>query len=152
MLEVTSSDKEVEMGINFAEVYRSSKLYRYFLFCEVLNLKRICWIANNCKKRKTIFVVNCYTCAGYLSRNLCDICYRRNKATIEELSTPYPGSKSLYFPSKYSRSFFTQCMACLWKQHWSYWRNPLYNSIRFIFTVAVALLLGSMYWKVSSKM
>ncbi|WJX79105.1 transcription factor [Trifolium repens] len=103
MLEVTSSDKEVEMGINFAEVYRSSKLYR------------------------------------------------RNKATIEELSTPYPGSKSLYFPSKYSRSFFTQCMACLWKQHWSYWRNPLYNSIRFIFTVAVALLLGSMYWKVSSK-
>ncbi|KAK2417908.1 pleiotropic drug resistance protein [Trifolium repens] len=73
MLEVTSSDKEVEMGINFAEVYRSSKLYR------------------------------------------------RNKATIEELSTPYPGSKSLYFPSK------------------------------FIFTVAVALLLGSMYWKVSSK-
>ncbi|KAK2363926.1 pleiotropic drug resistance protein [Trifolium repens] len=73
MLEVTSSDKEVEMGINFAEVYRSSKLYR------------------------------------------------RNKATIEELSTPYPGSKSLYFPSK------------------------------FIFTIAVALLLGSMYWKVSSK-
>ncbi|XP_045794552.1 pleiotropic drug resistance protein 1-like [Trifolium pratense] len=104
MLEVTSSAKEMEMEINFAEVYRSSELYR------------------------------------------------RNKAIIEELSTPYPGSKSLYFPSKYSRSFFTQCMACLWKQHWSYWRNPLYNSIRFIFTIAVALLLGGMYWKVSSKM
>ncbi|CAJ2632862.1 unnamed protein product [Trifolium pratense] len=103
MLEVTSSAKEMEMEINFAEVYRSSELYR------------------------------------------------RNKAIIEELSTPCPGSKSLYFPSKYSRSFFTQCMACLWKQHWSYWRNPLYNSIRFIFTIAVALLLGGMYWKVSSK-
>ncbi|AES81621.2 pleiotropic drug resistance protein 1 [Medicago truncatula] len=103
MLEVTSSAKEMEMEINFAEVYKSSELYR------------------------------------------------RNKALIEDLSTTSHGSKSLYFPSKYSRSFFIQCMACLWKQHWSYWRNPLYNSIRFIFTIVVAVLLGSIYWKVASK-
>jgi hypothetical protein len=38
MLEVTSSAKEME--INFAEVYKSSELYRYFLFCEVLNLEK----------------------------------------------------------------------------------------------------------------
>lgn len=42
---------------------------------------------------------------------------------IEELSTPTPDSKDLYFPTKYSRSVYTQCVACLWKQHWSNWRN-----------------------------
>ncbi|KAF2321532.1 hypothetical protein GH714_000330 [Hevea brasiliensis] len=40
--------------------------------------------------------------------------YRKNKALIEELSTPAPGSKDLYFPTQYSQSFFIQCMACLW--------------------------------------
>jgi len=30
MLEVTNSSKEVELGINFAEVYKNSELYRYF--------------------------------------------------------------------------------------------------------------------------
>ncbi|CAI8614418.1 unnamed protein product [Vicia faba] len=103
MLEVSSAAKEMETGINFAKVYKTSALYR------------------------------------------------RNKALIEELSTPSPGSKDLDFSSKYSRSFFVQCMACLWKQHWSYWRNPYYNFMRFIFTIAVALLLGGVYWKVAAK-
>ncbi|XP_012569363.2 pleiotropic drug resistance protein 1-like [Cicer arietinum] len=103
MLEVTNSAREMELEINFADVYRNSELYR------------------------------------------------RNKSLIEELSTPAPGSKNLSFPSKYSRSFSIQCMACLWKQHWSYWRNPEYNAIRFIFTTGVALFLGSMNWKIGSK-
>lgn len=30
-----------------------------------------------------------------------------------------PGSKDLYFPTKYSQSFFKQCITYLWKQHWS---------------------------------
>ena len=42
MLEVTSSAKEMEMEINFADVYKSSELYRYFLFCQVLNLETKC--------------------------------------------------------------------------------------------------------------
>ncbi|XP_061343387.1 pleiotropic drug resistance protein 1-like [Gastrolobium bilobum] len=104
MLEVTTSAKEIELGIDFAEVYKNSELYR------------------------------------------------RNKALIEELSTPAPGSKELYFPSKYSRSLIVQCMACLWKQHWSYWRNPLYNTIRIIFTIFLSILLGSMFWNLGSKM
>ena len=36
MLEVTSSAKEMELGIDFAEVYRNSELYRYFQFYEIL--------------------------------------------------------------------------------------------------------------------
>ncbi|KAG5043641.1 hypothetical protein JHK87_007556 [Glycine soja] len=103
MLEVSTSAKEMELGIDFAEVYKNSELYR------------------------------------------------RNKALIKELSTPAPGSKDLYFPSQYSTSFLTQCMACLWKQHWSYWRNPLYTAIRFLYSTAVAAVLGSMFWDLGSK-
>ena len=30
MLEVTTSAKEIELGMDFAEVYKNSELYRYF--------------------------------------------------------------------------------------------------------------------------
>ncbi|XP_027349852.1 pleiotropic drug resistance protein 1-like isoform X2 [Abrus precatorius] len=103
MLDVSTSAKEKELGIDFAEVYKNSELYR------------------------------------------------RNKALIKELSSPAPGSQDLYFPSQYSTSFFTQCMACLWKQHWSYWRNPLYTALRFLYSTAVSVLLGSMFWNLGSK-
>ncbi|KAK3411001.1 hypothetical protein EUGRSUZ_J03024 [Eucalyptus grandis] len=77
--------------------------------------------------------------------------YRRNKALIKELSIPPPNSKDLYFPTKYSQSIFTQLMACLWKQHWSYWRNPPYTAVRFLFTIYVALMVGTMFWDRGSK-
>ncbi|KAF7137689.1 hypothetical protein RHSIM_Rhsim07G0149900 [Rhododendron simsii] len=77
--------------------------------------------------------------------------YRRNKNTIMELSTPPPGSKELYFTTQYSQSFFIQCMACLWKQHLSYWRNPPYTAVRFLFTTMVALLFGTIFWDIGSK-
>ncbi|KAF3328503.1 pleiotropic drug resistance protein 1-like protein [Carex littledalei] len=77
--------------------------------------------------------------------------YGRNKVLITELSTPPPGSKDLYFPTKYSQSFLTQCLACLWKQHNSYWRNPAYNAVRIIFTTVIALIIGTIFWKLGSK-
>ncbi|KAG5249757.1 pleiotropic drug resistance protein [Salix suchowensis] len=77
--------------------------------------------------------------------------FRRNKALIAELSTPAPGSKDIYFPTQYSTSFFTQCMACLWKQHWSYWRNPPYTAVRFLFTQCMACLFGTLFWDMGSK-
>ncbi|KAL0010567.1 hypothetical protein SO802_005675 [Lithocarpus litseifolius] len=103
MLEVTSSANEAALGIDFANVYRNSELYR------------------------------------------------RNKELIEQLSIPVPGSKDLYFPTRYSQSYFTQFMACLWKQHWSYWRNPLYTFVRFFFTTLIALMFGTMFWNLGSK-
>ncbi|KAG2729209.1 hypothetical protein I3843_01G233500 [Carya illinoinensis] len=103
MLEVTSSAHETALGIDFADVYRNSELYR------------------------------------------------RNKALINELSSPAPGSKDLYFPTQYSQTYFTQFMACLWKQHWSYWRNPLYTAVRFLFTTIIALMFGTMFWNLGSK-
>ncbi|KAI4337356.1 hypothetical protein L6164_015784 [Bauhinia variegata] len=77
--------------------------------------------------------------------------YRRNKALIRELSTPPPGSKDLYFRTQYSQSFLTQCMACFWKQHLSYWRNPSYTAVRLLFTTVIALMFGTIFWGLGSK-
>ncbi|KAH6836491.1 pleiotropic drug resistance 12 [Perilla frutescens var. hirtella] len=77
--------------------------------------------------------------------------YGRNKALIKELSVPRAGAKDLYFPTQYSQSFLTQCIACLWKQHWSYWRNPPYTAVRFVFTTFIALTFGTIFWDLGSK-
>ncbi|XP_058112277.1 pleiotropic drug resistance protein 1-like isoform X2 [Magnolia sinica] len=103
MLDVTSSVQEEALGVNFAEIYKNSELYR------------------------------------------------RNKALIKELSKPPSGSRDLHFPTKYSQPFFTQCMACLWKQHWSYWRNTQYTAVRFWFAIFVGLSFGSIFWDLGSK-
>ncbi|XP_072991166.1 ABC transporter G family member 39-like [Typha latifolia] len=103
MLEVTTLAQEEILGVDFAEIYKNSDLYR------------------------------------------------RNKALIQELSVPSPGSSDLFFPTMYSQSFFTQCKACLWKQHNSYWRNPSYTATRIFFTTVIALIFGTIFWKLGKK-
>ncbi|KAF5473598.1 hypothetical protein F2P56_010198 [Juglans regia] len=78
--------------------------------------------------------------------------YQRNQELIKELSTPTPGSKDLYFPTEYSQPFPVQCKACFWKQHWSYWRNPQYNAIRFFMTIVIGALFGLIFWNKGGKM
>nr|XP_027186672.1 ABC transporter G family member 39-like isoform X1 [Cicer arietinum] len=78
--------------------------------------------------------------------------YQRNQELIKELSTPALGIKDLYFPSKCSQSFVTQCYACLWKQYLSYWRNPQYNANRFFMTIVFGVIFGLAYWKKGDKM
>ncbi|KAF5470085.1 hypothetical protein F2P56_010628 [Juglans regia] len=72
--------------------------------------------------------------------------YKRNQELIQELSTPSPGSAELYFPTKYSQSFTSQCNACFGKQYWSYWRNPQYNAIRFLLTIVTGIIFGLVFW------
>ncbi|WCJ41762.1 ABC transporter G family member 34 [Euphorbia peplus] len=72
--------------------------------------------------------------------------YQRTQHLIKELSTPSLGSKDLYFPTKYSQSFATQCKACFWKQYWSYWRNTQFNAIRFAMTIAIGIMFGVIFW------
>ncbi|PHT48746.1 Pleiotropic drug resistance protein 1 [Capsicum baccatum] len=103
MLEVTATSQEMALGVDFADLYKNSDLYR------------------------------------------------RNKALIAELSTPRPGTKDLHFETQFSQPFWTQCMACLWKQYLSYWRNPSYTSVRFLFTVFLALIFGTMFWDLGTK-
>ncbi|KAM5579169.1 ABC transporter G family member 29 [Rosa sericea] len=77
--------------------------------------------------------------------------HQRNKALIKELSKQPPGAKDLYFATQYSQSSLQQFKSCLWKQWWTYWRTPDYNLVRFFFTLAAALMLGTMFWKVGTK-
>ncbi|KAH0747552.1 hypothetical protein KY285_009209 [Solanum tuberosum] len=77
--------------------------------------------------------------------------YQRNQLLIKELSTPAPRSEDLYFPTQYSQSFITQCKACFWKQHWSYWRNSQYNAIRFFMTVIIGIMFGVIFWDKGNK-
>ena len=76
---------------------------------------------------------------------------RRNKSLVKELSTPPPGAKDLYFTTQYSQSSWGQFKSCLWKQWWTYWRSPDYNLVRYFFTLACALMLGTIFWKVGTK-
>ncbi|KAL5721281.1 Pleiotropic drug resistance protein 2 [Ranunculus cassubicifolius] len=72
--------------------------------------------------------------------------YQKTQELIEELNTQKPGSEDHFLPDIFSQSFSTQCMACFWKQHWSYWRNPRYNAIRFLVTIFIGILLGLIFW------
>lgn len=83
-----------------------------------------------------------------LYNNSCFLCtfFRRNHELIKELSTPAPDSKDLYFPTKYSQSFFVQCKANFWKQHLSYWRHPQYNAVRFFMTIVIGVMFGLIFW------
>uniref|UniRef100_A0ACD5VEC7 Uncharacterized protein n=1 Tax=Avena sativa TaxID=4498 RepID=A0ACD5VEC7_AVESA len=77
--------------------------------------------------------------------------YQRNQSVIRELSQAPAGSKDLHFPTQYSQSSVTQCMACLWKQNLSYWRNPQYTVVRFFFSLVVALMFGTIFWRLGGK-
>lgn len=77
--------------------------------------------------------------------------YRRNKALIQELGAPKPGSQDLYFPTQFSQSFFSQTLACLWKQRLSYWRNTPYTAVRLVFTICIALMFGTIFWQLGGK-
>ncbi|KAI3455483.1 hypothetical protein Pfo_012146 [Paulownia fortunei] len=77
--------------------------------------------------------------------------YQQNKALVKELSTPPPGTKDLQFPRQYSQSTWGQFKFILWKQQWTYWRNPDYNLSRFFFTLAASFMVGSIFWRVGTK-
>ena len=71
---------------------------------------------------------------------------------VEELTNEQSDSKDLHFPSRYERDFASQCMACLWKQHKSYWKNPEQNVVRLITTMTVSLLFGVVFWQIGTQM
>ncbi|XP_058759198.1 ABC transporter G family member 35-like [Vicia villosa] len=77
--------------------------------------------------------------------------HQRNKTLVNELSTPPPGTKDLYFTTQFSQSTWGQFKSCLWKQWLTYWRSPDYNLVRFFFTLAASLMLGSVFWKAGEK-
>ncbi|KAK1439447.1 hypothetical protein QVD17_05265 [Tagetes erecta] len=103
VLEVTSSSAEIQLNVDYAQIYANSTLYQ------------------------------------------------DNQKLIMELSVPPSGSKDLFYRTKYAQPFIVQCKACLWKQHWSYWRNPQYNVIRFLTTIVIAGLFSAIFYKKGEK-
>ncbi|KAG8051402.1 hypothetical protein GUJ93_ZPchr0001g29855 [Zizania palustris] len=132
--------------------HRSSELIKYFE-----GIERVSSIKDGYNPATWMLEVSSTSQEQTLGVDFCDIyrkseLYQRNKALILELSAPPPGSSELYFPTRYSQSFLNQCLACLWKQHLSYWRNPPYNAIRLFFTTVIALLFGTIFWDLGGKM
>ncbi|XP_024520582.1 ABC transporter G family member 39 [Selaginella moellendorffii] len=72
--------------------------------------------------------------------------YGRNQNLIRAISVPAPQSQDLHFRTTYSKPFLEQFYTCLWKQHRSYWRNPIYFYSRMFYGVVVGFLLGTMFW------
>ncbi|XP_061973644.1 pleiotropic drug resistance protein 3-like isoform X2 [Populus nigra] len=77
--------------------------------------------------------------------------YEENKELVKQLSSPTPGSKDLHFPTCFPQNGWEQLKACLWKQHLSYWRSPLYNLLRIVFMSFGALLFGLLFWQQGNK-
>ncbi|XP_071701682.1 ABC transporter G family member 39-like isoform X2 [Rutidosis leptorrhynchoides] len=77
--------------------------------------------------------------------------YQENQKLIIDLCTP-SDSEDLFFQTEYAQAFLVQCKACLWKQHWSYWRNPQYNVTRFVTSIVIASIFGAVFHKQGEKM
>ena len=76
---------------------------------------------------------------------------RENEALIEKLSVPPEGQEPLHFKKAYPQGYLVQFRLIFWKFWMSYWRNPSYNGTRFIFAAGLALLIGTILWKVGHK-
>ncbi|CAL9104496.1 unnamed protein product [Musa textilis] len=103
MLDITSLTMEYDKSIDYAEIFRSSSLYR------------------------------------------------ENTELVRELRKIRPNSEDLHFASEYWQNFGSQCSACLWKLHKSYWKNPEFNVIYFVTTVGTSILFGIVFWKIGSN-
>ncbi|XP_071738064.1 ABC transporter G family member 35-like isoform X1 [Rutidosis leptorrhynchoides] len=77
--------------------------------------------------------------------------HQKNKTLVTELSVPREGTVDLHFETQYSQSSWGQFKSCLWKMWRSYWRTPDYNLVRNFYTLAAALMLGTVFWKIGKK-
>ncbi|XP_068650334.1 ABC transporter G family member 45-like [Aristolochia californica] len=75
----------------------------------------------------------------------------KNSELVNELSKPKSHFEDLHFSSKYTQSFGTQCIACLWKQNQSYWKDPEHNVLRFVNTAVASFLFGTIFWDIGSN-
>nr|QVT92310.1 ABC transporter [Salvia miltiorrhiza] len=179
MLEVTSMAQEAAFGVDFAQLYKSSELYRRnkALIAELSKAipgskdvhfggrysqslleqcKACLWKQQLSYSRNPPYIAVRLMFTTFIALMLGTIFWdlgskRRNKALIAELSKAIPGSKDVHFGGRYSQSLLEQCKACLWKQQLSYSRNPPYIAVRLMFTTFIALMLGTIFWDLGSK-
>ena len=155
MLEATSASVEKEHKIDFAKIYKESPLYQWAPSCltyfieKKINFMKI-WFFRFylCHGNYTIEIVliSCYELLFAI------IIFRDTVELVQQLSEPQPDSKDLHFPTRFPQNFMGQFMACLWKQHLSYWRSPEYNLARFVFMILASILFGAVFWQKGKDM
>nr|TKR79749.1 pleiotropic drug resistance protein 1-like [Populus alba] len=59
--------------------------------------------------------------------------------------------KDGYNPATWMLEISSSAQEMALDQHWSYWRNPPYTAVRFLFTTFIALMFGTMFWDLGSK-
>ncbi len=149
MLEVTSQASEQKLDVNFADIYTKSALYQWV---NHLSISLSPYVGSHSCRLWVIDGVQQWgkwrwwqnwshqSPCNKGSETLNDFC-RCNEDLINQLSSPAPGVQDISFPTEYAQPFWQQCLACLWKQRRSYWRNPYYNVIR----IFLAVLYGCFY-------
>lgn len=70
---------------------------------------------------------------------------KRNDVLVEELSVPKPGIEPLFFDREYAADMWTQFKMLMYRCFVSYWRNPQYNAVKFVFCTVLGVLLGTIY-------
>ncbi|KAG5237170.1 pleiotropic drug resistance protein [Salix suchowensis] len=73
--------------------------------------------------------------------------YQETIGSVQQLNKPPPGSRDLQFSTPFPQNRWQQYIACLWKQHLSYWRSPEYNLTRYMFMIVSSLLFGIVFWQ-----
>lgn len=59
----------------------------------------------------------------------------------------YSSSAPLSFEHNFSSSWVQQFRWCSWRFLILYWRNPMYNYTRYIITLIIGVVFGSLYWQ-----
>lgn len=77
--------------------------------------------------------------------------YRRRQQLIAEAMKADADVPPLHFATKYACGAMRQYLVILHKFSSTYWRNPSYNATRFTFTLAIAIVFGTTFWKLGNK-
>lgn len=76
---------------------------------------------------------------------------RATEERIHDLSQVPEGSKDLHFPTLYPQPLWNQFRLLLWRNFVAYWRDPAYNGTRFVFSLVMALLFGTILWQIGDE-
>ncbi|KAG2441719.1 hypothetical protein HXX76_003334 [Chlamydomonas incerta] len=76
---------------------------------------------------------------------------KSNEAVIHAAAQPVPGSQPLAFSSRYAVSMWTQFRLLMRRALVTYWRNPPYNVLRFLVTLGMGIMFGTLYWDRGNK-
>lgn len=77
--------------------------------------------------------------------------YRRQQQLIAEAMRTDVDISRLHFATQYACTARKQYFIILQKFNSTYWRTPSYNATRFTFTLAIAIVFGTTFWKLGNK-